>query len=184
MHKKLIGLFCVALMVTIAGCGSSKPPLTTVTGTVSYDGKPLERATVSLTPDGGDGTSKPANGITDSDGNFTLTTIFPDGEILEGASEGTYTVRVTKLIEIEMPEGDSGPPSDDEDPSAEMMEMMGGIDEDGNPMIDTAESLINETFGLPYTITPAWQNKCTIGSIETATALKITLSSNGTGTVE
>ena len=184
MHKKLIGLFCVALMVTIVGCGASKPPLTTVSGTVSYDGKPLDGATVSLTPDGGDGTQRPANGITDGDGNFTLTTVFPDGEIVDGAVEGNYTVRVTKLIESEMPEGDAGPPSEDQDPSAEMMAMMGGMDENGNPMINTAESLINEVFGLPYQISQAWQNKCAIGPVETAASLKITLSSSGTGTVE
>ena len=46
MYKKIIGLFCVALMVTVVGCGASHPPLTIVTGTVTYDGDPLADATV------------------------------------------------------------------------------------------------------------------------------------------
>ena len=49
MYKKIIGLFCVALMVTLVGCGASHPPLTIVTGTVTYDGEPLADATVAIT---------------------------------------------------------------------------------------------------------------------------------------
>ena len=68
---RYVGLFCVALMVTLVGCGASHPPLTIVTGTVTYDGEPLADATVAIMPDGGVGTSKPADGMTDSSGQFT-----------------------------------------------------------------------------------------------------------------
>ena len=51
MYKKIIGLFCMALMVTLVGCGASHPPLTIVTGTVTYDGEPLADATIAIMPD-------------------------------------------------------------------------------------------------------------------------------------
>ena len=80
MHKKLVALLCFGLMITIAGCGASNPPTTPVTGQVKYDGEALEGATVTLTPEAGSADTRTASGITDADGNFTLTTIFSDGQ--------------------------------------------------------------------------------------------------------
>ena len=75
MHKKLVALLCFGLMITIAGCGASNPPTTPVTGQVKYDGEALEGATVTLTPEAGSADTRTASGITDADGNFTLTTV-------------------------------------------------------------------------------------------------------------
>ncbi len=63
MHKKLLALFCVGTMITIAGCGSSNLPTTPVTGTITYDGEPLEGATVTLTPESGSVGSRSSSGI-------------------------------------------------------------------------------------------------------------------------
>ncbi len=178
MCKKIIGLFCVALMVTLVGCGASHPPLTIVTGTVTYDGEPLADATVAVMPDGGDGTSKPADGMTDAQGNFTLVTTFPDGEIVDGAVEGDYTLRIVKYEKVDMPTDEGEPPADGADPAAEMMAMMGDDLDVSNP------SLINEVFGLAYSTNTSWKNKCSVGAIESPTTLKITLSSDGSGTIE
>ena len=84
MHKKLVALLCFGLMITIAGCGASNPPTTPVTGQVKYDGEALEGATVTLTPEAGSADTRTASGITDADGNFTLTTIFSDGQSADG----------------------------------------------------------------------------------------------------
>ena len=63
MHKKLLALLCVGVMITIAGCGASNLPTTPVSGTVSFDGEPLEGATVTLSPDAGSAGSRSASGI-------------------------------------------------------------------------------------------------------------------------
>ena len=97
MHKKLLALLCVGVMITIAGCGASNPPTTPVTGTVTYDGEPLEGATVTLTPDAGSTGSRSASGISDASGNFIIKTVFTDGANADGALAGTYTVQVSKL---------------------------------------------------------------------------------------
>ena len=178
MYKKIIGLFCVALMVTLVGCGASHPPLTIVTGTVTYDGEPLADATVAVMPDGGDGTAKPADGKTDKNGNFTLVTTFPDGGIVDGAVQGDYTLRVVKYEAVEMPTDEGEPPADGADPAEEMMAMM------GDDMEIASTSLINETFGLAYSTDTRWDNTCAVGALESPTTLKITLSSDGSGTIE
>jgi len=178
MYKKIIGLFCVALMVTLVGCGASHPTLTIVTGTVTYDGEPLADATVAVMPDGGDGTSKPADGVTDASGQFKLTTTFPDGAIVDGAVEGSYTLRVVKYEKVDMPTDEGEPPADGSDPASEMMAMMGDDLDVSNP------SLINEVFGLAYSTDSRWSNKCSVGAIESPTTLNITLSSDGSGKIE
>jgi len=183
MYKKIIGLLCVALMVTVVGCGSSHPPLTVVTGTVTYNGKPLADATVAIMPDGGDGTAKPADGKTDADGNFSLGTTFPDGARIEGAVEGAYTLRVVKYKEVDLPDDEGEPPADGADPASEMMAMM------DNDLNMESTSLINEIFGYAYTTDKGWNNKCSVGAIESPTTLKITLNSKtltskGTGKIE
>jgi len=178
MYKKIIGLFCVALMVTVVGCGASHPPLTIVTGTVTYDGEPLADATIAVMPDGGDGTAKPADGTTDAQGNFTLVTTFPDGAIVDGAVQGDYTLRVVKYEAVEMPTDEGEPPADGADPAAEMMAMM------GDNMDVPSTSLINEIFGLAYSTDSRWDNKCSVGAIESPTTLKITLNSDGSGKIE
>ena len=94
MHKKLLALFCVGVMITIAGCGASNLPTTPVTGTITYDGEPLEGATVTLTPDAGSTGSRSASAVSDASGNFVLTTVFTDGATAEGAIAGSYSVRV------------------------------------------------------------------------------------------
>ena len=178
MYKKIIGLFCVALMATVVGCGASHPPLTIVTGTVTYDGEPCADATISIMPDGGDGTTKPADGKTDAEGNFALVTTFPDGTVVDGAVEGTYTLRIVKYEKVDLPTGEGEAPADDADPASEMMAMMGDDLDMSNP------SLINEAFGLAYSTDNRWNNKCSVGAIENPTTLKITLNSDGSGKIE
>ena len=186
MYKKIIGLFCVALMVTVVGCGVSHPPLTVVTGTVTYDGEVLEDASIAIMPvrGSGDVKPKPASGRTDAEGKFTLVTTFPDGGRIDGAFEGTYTLRVVKYEEVDVVvetlDENTDPSAEMNDPAAEMAAMMGA---EGADFIGP-KSLINEKFGALFATGAGWDNEFDVGAIESPRTLTITLNSDGTGTIE
>ncbi|MCA9081516.1 MAG: carboxypeptidase regulatory-like domain-containing protein, partial [Planctomycetaceae bacterium] len=63
-------------MLVAAGCGggvSDAPDLGVVSGTVTFDGQPLEGAQVIFVPDSKQGTTGPSsNATTDSSGKFEL----------------------------------------------------------------------------------------------------------------
>ena len=95
-------LLCIAAAATLSvlGCGASGPATHAVTGTVTYQGSPVEGATVGFSPAAGEVRS--AVGVTDSQGKYQLTTFEQD----DGAMEGTYRVRVFKYdrdpVQVEM----------------------------------------------------------------------------------
>jgi hypothetical protein len=73
------------------GCSNSdRPKLAKVSGTVTLDKMPVAGAAVMFMPVGG---GRPAQGLTDAQGKFTLTT-FDDGD---GAIIGEHKVTVTKM---------------------------------------------------------------------------------------
>lgn len=81
-NRSLLAIFSIAMLLVVAGCSSQGPEKTTVTGTVTLDGKPVEGAGVVITPEAG---GLPANATTDASGKFEM-------EALLGPS----TVAVTK----------------------------------------------------------------------------------------
>ena len=84
----------LALVITAAaGCGGGPVP---VRGRVLLDDVPVPGATVLLVPEQG---GHPANGRTDANGVFRLTTFKPN----DGALPGRYTVVVTKTEAIPPP---------------------------------------------------------------------------------
>ena len=182
MHKKLVALLCVGVMITIAGCGASNPPTTPVTGTVTYDGEPLEGATITMTPEAGSTGSRSASGISDASGNFTITTVFPDGQSVDGALGGSYTVRVSKLEADEQPANDGMVDEAEGDPSAAYMDMVNMMSEDGED--PGPESLINEVFSS-YEKQDNWKNQVSVAEPTAdgggASTLTITLDDNGSG---
>ncbi|MBT5017515.1 MAG: carboxypeptidase regulatory-like domain-containing protein [Planctomicrobium sp.] len=95
--KSLI-LGLVATGGMLMGCSGDKSPdrpaTTPTTGVVTYNGDPIEGATVTFKP-GAEG--KAAFGKTDAEGKFAITT-FEGGD---GAIPGSYTISVTKMEEIE-----------------------------------------------------------------------------------
>jgi hypothetical protein len=116
-----------ALVAGTVGCKSSEIDLHPVKGTVTFDGKPPEGATVTLRPVAG--SKAPADlfptGAVKADGSFTLLT-YPHGD---GAPEGDY---VAVLMWY--------PPN-----AAEMQ----------NPQSQLPAKYSNEaTSGLPVTIKP------------------------------
>jgi hypothetical protein len=97
MNTKHVILFTFALAIVEAfsGCGddSGLPKRYPVSGTVSHNGKPLEKGNINFAPDGPEGR---AAGGTIVDGRYSLTTHDPD----DGAVPGKYKVSViAKLID-------------------------------------------------------------------------------------
>jgi len=87
---RTLGLFCLALAAVMLGSGCfGQQGLETapVTGTVTYNGKPLPYGTVSFRPPAG----SPATGNIQPDGSFSLST-YGNGD---GAIVGTHQVSVT-----------------------------------------------------------------------------------------
>jgi len=91
---RLSSLLAVAGCLLLASCGSSGPPrverLSTVavSGVLTFNGTPLESHRVTFYPIGGD---RPANGVTDAAGKFTLGTNEPG----DGCPVGKYKVSIS-----------------------------------------------------------------------------------------
>lgn len=80
------------LSVACLGCGGGGPVTHPVTGTVTYHGQPVVGAQVMFTSDAG----RAAEGTTDAEGKFTLTTFKPG----DGALAGVHHVTVVKMETI------------------------------------------------------------------------------------
>jgi hypothetical protein len=82
-------LILLALCISVlCGCGSGRPATFSVTGTVTYRGQPLEGARVMFIPKN----TRPAVGLTDAQGRFTLLSFAPE----DGAVLGEHVVCVAK----------------------------------------------------------------------------------------
>lgn len=92
MKRKAFGFLGLALLLSgLPGCGggSDRPALVPVSGSVMYNAKPIEGATVSFWHEEA---SRPSFGITDAEGKFQLTMYDP----LDGAMPGENQVTVVK----------------------------------------------------------------------------------------
>lgn len=87
-------LFCIVL----TGCGGADTPATgKVSGVVTYNGTPVSNAMVTFVPSNG----RPANGQTDSEGKYSLST-FGTGD---GAVLGEHKISITPVqADAPMPE--------------------------------------------------------------------------------
>ncbi|HEY3965854.1 MAG TPA: carboxypeptidase-like regulatory domain-containing protein [Planctomycetaceae bacterium] len=99
-RAKSVGVYVVTAVIFAAGCGNSgliegDVPVFPVTGKVTFAGKPLPRAVVTLTPadlpPGAKWEAPATGGVTDEDGEFELST-YNAGD---GAPAGTYFVTVS-----------------------------------------------------------------------------------------
>ena len=114
------GLSVLALFISLfflQGCGATEdelPQRTVVSGVVTFDGEPVEGATITFRPVEENGQT--ANGRTDEEGQFTMGTF----EGTDGVVAGDYTVMISKIksnapVEV-LPEDD---PNYDPDPKPE-----------------------------------------------------------------
>jgi hypothetical protein len=81
-----------AMLLAVAGCGPNVTPRPTtapVSGTVKYQGKAVEGATVSFMAAG---SPRVASGVTNADGAFQLTTF----DTNDGAVAGEHSVTIVK----------------------------------------------------------------------------------------
>ena len=84
----------VVLILATIGCGGTKlPNAVSVSGTVAYQGKPVAGAQIVLI--NADEKGKPASGVTDAQGSFSVQT-YVDATQVKGAMPGSYKVTVTK----------------------------------------------------------------------------------------
>ena len=85
---------CFVLVALLVGCGetgdTNRPKTVPVTGSVTYNGQPVEGATVTFVTGGSGG--RGALGTTDASGKFQLTTF----EAGDGAIPGSYKVTIAK----------------------------------------------------------------------------------------
>jgi len=86
-----LAAFVSALVVasTSPGCGPSGPEMARVSGTVTYEGKPVPLGTVSFVAK--DANGRNATGAIQSDGSYTLQTEKPG----DGAQVGEYAVTIS-----------------------------------------------------------------------------------------
>jgi hypothetical protein len=112
----ILGIW-IGLSLVLIGCGSQGkkpdwPSPVVATGKVTANGKPLDQARVFLVPDSGT-PGQGASGSTDSEGNFSLFSISPDGKLVEGAIPGKYRVSVSRIVR---PDGSVVSPDSQEPP--------------------------------------------------------------------
>lgn len=98
----LAALPMILLSALLAGCGTSGPELSDVTGTITLDGKPLVGAAVTFRPKGDAASGTASYGSTNHEGLYTLQ--FTRDK--SGAMPGEYMVDVetSKLSKIELEE--------------------------------------------------------------------------------
>ncbi len=97
-YLAVVGLVAALALPIVLGCGSPGTAETAkVTGTVTYKGNPLEGVSVGLIPQGAGG--RPASGLTDASGKFTLST-FKTGD---GAIPGAHKVVISEPTDPNKP---------------------------------------------------------------------------------
>lgn len=136
-------------VIAFVGCGGPKwPPTYKSSGTVTLDGTPVERASISFYPLDG---QKPANATTDANGVFEVTS-FNAGD---GAMLGSFGVTIEKFPAVEIETTPGGVPYDesmntDEGPSP---------DSERDPVNELPEKYSDhEKSGLSATVTADGEN--------------------------
>ena len=86
-------------MPVLLGCGpsTSGPNTVEVTGTVTYQGAPVEGANVIFQPATGSDQTMGSQAVTDSQGRFKLSTHVGGGKFKSGIAPGKYAVTINKL---------------------------------------------------------------------------------------
>jgi hypothetical protein len=97
---------CAAMAALLAGCdGAAKvehPTTVPAAGTVTYNGSPVDAATVTLISADSKKSGWSCAGKTDAAGKFTIATVFAPGTEGKGVPAGDYTAVVTKF-EVSVP---------------------------------------------------------------------------------
>jgi hypothetical protein len=92
----IVTMLSMLLAGLLTGCGSSRNPewadTVPVSGSVTYNGSPVEGASVTFRPDSSQ--DRGAVGVTDASGQFRLMTYEPN----DGAIPGSFRVTIEKTV--------------------------------------------------------------------------------------
>ncbi len=142
--KPRTSLAALPLLLLLTGCGGGDhPDLYTVSGTVTYNGQPVEGASVQFVKVG---SSRSSRATTDAEGHYKLGT-YEDGD---GAPAGEYVVIVTKREKSTETEDDIDavlPGNRDDDQSG--VDPIASIEPDEEAA--EPKSLLPEKYGNPST---------------------------------
>ncbi len=100
--------------LTAVGCGGTaeRPPMGRVHGTVTYDGKPVDRGRVTFSPIASEGDSggTSAMGPIESDGSYSLTTFNTGDGAFVGRHIVTVVVPTEDIVALNKPRADGSIP--------------------------------------------------------------------------
>jgi hypothetical protein len=105
---RLATLVLASTVTLILGCGGPGVDMYKVSGKVTVAGQPIQDITVTFMPAAG----RPASGITDSSGNFTLATFSPGDGAVGGKHKVSFAYRPYKATD-----GSGGKPANIPDSS-------------------------------------------------------------------
>ena len=97
MLRNYVVLSVIFLVLFSPGCGNKGLKTDVVTGKVTFNGEPLEGASVRFSPVASE-TGNIASGMTDKDGLYKLQTML--GEADAGTTPGEYIVTVSKSFNV------------------------------------------------------------------------------------
>ena len=134
------------VLLTMVGCGTDG--LAPVSGTITYNGEPLESVLVVFTPQVVDGNHFPgpwSTGTTDSNGKYTLKTKKGSRGAVVGPHQVGFTWADISSIEISLLQSDLAAASMAEDPQAARAEIENKIREtkakmEGRPKLDMLDN--------------------------------------------
>lgn len=139
--RTVLSFVCVVLLSTY-GCGDGHPKRSIVTGTVTYNGKPLSIGSLVFVPVGG---GPSAQGKIDRNGFYEMGTFDDD----DGVIPGNYKIMITALTSP----GGSGLPEDAVDgnagPVSVIPEWYGDLEKSGLQVTVKADE--ENTIDLPLT---------------------------------
>ena len=147
----------IVLVGFLVGCGG-EPPLPSASGTVTYEGKPVEGATVTFS---NESAAVVATGKTDADGKFTLHTYLKG----PGAMPGSYQVTVRKTNHDEAALRTTNAPAPAEPQGGDIGEMMAAAMESPVEPPEATRELLPEKYkefkysGLTFEVTEDGPNE-------------------------
>jgi hypothetical protein len=97
MFRQLLYLAAAALVLIGCDRSSSGPQVVEVTGVVTLNGAAVEGANVVFSPAGDGDPMLASQAVTNSNGQFSLSTHVGGGNFKSGIAPGKYSVAVTKL---------------------------------------------------------------------------------------
>lgn len=91
-HARIVVAIVLSVACLSAGCNDGRPRRVPVTGQVLIDGEKLRSGSIRFTPNSG----RPASGVIDQDGNFSLSTFEPG----DGCPLGLHRVSVIAFDDL------------------------------------------------------------------------------------